>query len=103
MRSAYVSRAAHNAEVARHIRAAAASATEAAELRAVLRRLAMAAEAVRASDSGSEPWGELCEALDHALGALGLSTCAHCGRPCDAEADLCDRPECLASVPEVQP
>ena len=45
---------------------------------------------------------KLEDAVEAAWHALGLSTCAHCGAPVPVGDDLCDRAECLASVPEVE-
>jgi hypothetical protein len=80
---------------------------EARKLREVLRavldgiRGAAAASGRVPSDVTHAAERKLEDAVEAGWRALGLSTCAQCGAPIPVGDDLCDRPECLASVPEV--
>jgi hypothetical protein len=77
--------------------------TTRAALRALLDALRGAAEASGRVPSHVTHAAErrLEDAVEAGWRALGLSTCANCGAPIDSDSDLCDRPECLASVPEL--
>jgi hypothetical protein len=84
---------------------------ELATVRAVLRRLCLAQARWFCSDSLTAAELtldernaielEFDEALQAAHDMLGLTFCLHCGRPCAAGDDLCDRPECRERADEV--
>jgi hypothetical protein len=76
------------------------------ELRAALRRVLIATEVWLCSGSRPVPELEAAElefdaARSAACLVVLLRTCANCGHPCAYDDDLCGRPECFASVPEV--